>query len=263
MLNLFKEEIKAIIKLTKQLDKKVTIIFLSVAVLQTISWYYTSKRFFVLNFYTSPLDNNTNADLIGFLYWFIGDFFTLFILPVVIIKFILKEKLKNYGINFGKIKIGVTYSIFFLIILIPIVWIITAQLEFADVHPFLQSANNNWLIFSIFESGLFIYMFAWEFIWRGFMLFGLEEKFGFYAVFIQMIPFVILHNGTPAFETFSAIIGGIILGFLAFRTRSFLYGVLIHFILLFSIDLISVLRYRAGNYGIGFESLIHIFSKAF
>jgi hypothetical protein len=56
-------------------------------------------------------------------------------------------------------------------------------------------------------------------------LFGLKEKFGFYAVLIQMIPFVILHNGKPELETFGAIAGGIALGILALRTKSFYYCV--------------------------------------
>lgn len=77
------------------------------------------------------------------------------------------------------------------------------------------------------------------------MLFGLEKKFGYYAVLIQMIPFVILHNGKPDIETFSSIIGGIALGILALRTRSFIYGVFVHFAIMLFIDLFSTLRTRA------------------
>ncbi|KAB2843393.1 MAG: CPBP family intramembrane metalloprotease, partial [Melioribacteraceae bacterium] len=71
--------------------------------------------------------------------------------------------------------------------------------------------------------------------------FGLEEKFGMNAILIQMLPFVILHNGKPFVETLSAIIGAILLGYIAIRTRSIFYGVAIHFILFFSMDLFVVL----------------------
>ena len=74
------------------------------------------------------------------------------------------------------------------------------------------------------------------------MLFGLEEKFGVNAILFQMLPFVILHNGKPFVETFSAIIGAILLGYIALRTRSIFYGVAIHFILFFSMDLFVILR---------------------
>ena len=106
-------------------------------------------------------------------------------------------------------------------------------------------------------------MFAWEFIWRGFMLFGLEKKFGGYAVLMQMIPFVILHNGKPFLETFGAILGGIALGILALRTRSIYYCVLTHIGVMFSIDIISSLRFRADDYGIGFTSIINLIKQIF
>jgi len=95
------------------------------------------------------------------------------------------------------------------------------------------------------------------------MLFGLEKKFGYYAIFIQMIPFVILHNGKPFIETIGAIPGGIALGLLALRTRSFYYCVVVHLGVMYSIDIISVLRYRANDYGVGLQSLLNIILSIF
>ena len=106
-------------------------------------------------------------------------------------------------------------------------------------------------------------MISWEFMWRGYMLFGLKEKFGYYSVLIQMIPFVILHNGKPAPETFGAILGGIALGILALRTSSIYYCVITHMGVMLSIDLLSTLRYRVNDYGIGFDSFIHIVRTIF
>jgi membrane protease YdiL (CAAX protease family) len=125
----------------------------------------------------------------------------------------------------------------------------------------LFEAKNNWGWFIFFELMLFGYIFAWEFLWRGYMLFGLESIFGWYAVFIQTIPFVILHNGKPAIETFSAIAGGIMLGIIAIKTRTILYGVILHFGLIFFIDLFSVIRFRANEFGVGIESLLNIIGK--
>jgi len=128
--------------------------------------------------------------------------------------------------------------------MLPVLWLLSASPEFSVNYPQLQSAKENRFIFIIYETALFIYLFAWEFIWRGYMLFGLEKKFGYYSVFIQMIPFVILHNGKPVLETFGAIIGALVLGVLALRTRSYLYGVFVHFAVLFGIDLFSLIRYK-------------------
>ncbi|HVO76152.1 MAG TPA: CPBP family intramembrane glutamic endopeptidase [Ignavibacteriaceae bacterium] len=246
----------------KTLDKKSLAVFVSVAVLQTISWYFTSRRFFRIYFF-EDLQFNRQVYLIEYLYWFFGDFFTFFLIPILIIKFLLKEQLRNYGLKLGDYKAGILISLIFLCIMIPIVWFVSSFPQFSSTYPHLPEARDSWNTFLVFEFGMIVYMFAWEFIWRGFMLFGLKEKFGYYAVLIQMLPFVILHNGKPAPETFGAIIAGIALGILALRTGSIFYGVIAHYGVMFSIDFISTLRYRAGDFGIGFNSLVKIISTIF
>jgi len=260
--NNFKTELQNLISVIKILDKKVISIFLSVAILQTISFYYTSRRFFRVNLFES-FQNSSDPYLIEYIYWFVGDFFTFFILGILIINFVFKEKLKDYGLQFGDVKTGLTFSVVFLSVMIILVWFVSATPEFAEKYPHLAGAKSNWNTLMIYEAGMLLYMFAWEFIWRGFMLFGLEKKFGYYSVLIQMIPFVILHNGKPFLETFGAIFGGIALGILALRTRSFYYCVIIHIGVMFSIDIISSLRFRANDYGIGITSLINIIKQIF
>jgi len=252
-----KNELKKLLVIIRDLDKKVIYIFISVALLQTFSFYFTSKRFFRQNFF-QYFQSDSNVFLIEYIYWFIGDFISYFLIPLLIIKFLFKEKIRDYGISFGDYKAGIKITIIFLIIMLPLIWIASSLPEFNKTYPHLSSAKYSWKIFLLFETGMLIYMFSWEFIWRGFMLFGLKDKFGYYAVLIQMIPFLILHNGKPAPETFGAIIAGIALGILALRTNSILYCVLTHMSVMFSIDLISVLRFKADDYGIGINSLLNM-----
>ena len=257
-----KEEINRLFKVINEMDRKVIIIFNTVAFLQTISWYYTSRNFFRINFFPS-YQNDPNVYLYEYLYWFIGDFFTLFILSLLVIKFVLKENLKEYGLQVGELKPGLILSFVFLIVMIILIWFFSATPAFTEKYPHLLSTRNSWETFYIYELGMLIYMVSWEFIWRGFMLFGLKQKFGYYSVLIQMIPFVILHNGKPVAETFGAIAGGIALGILAFRTNSIFYCVITHAGVMFTIDLISTLRYRANDYGVGLDSLINIIKTFF
>ncbi len=245
-------------RIIKSLDRKVVIVFLTVAVLQTISWYYTSRSFF--RYYIFPsYQFDPDVYLYEYLYWFMGDFITFFLLPVLIIKLFLKEKLSGFGLQIGDFRIGIKISLIFLLVMLPVVWIASSYPEFVRTYPQLAETRDNWNTFFIFETAALVYMIAWEFIWRGFMLFGLKEKFGYYAVFIQMIPFLMLHNGKPPAETFGAIAAGIALGILAWRTGSVYYCVITHAVVMFGIDLITTLRFRAGDYGIGINSLMNIF----
>lgn len=259
---LLKKELKSLFDTIKQLDRKIVTIFLSVAVLQTISWYFTSRRFFRENLFDF-VTNFQDPFLIEYLYWFIGDFITFVLPSVLIIKFFFNESLSEYGFRIGDWRLGIKFTLLFLLIMIPIIWFISASNDFIQKYPHLSTAKDSWKIFFIYEAGMLVYMIGWEFIWRGFMLFGLERKFGYYAIFIQMIPFVILHNGKPFIETIGAIPGGIALGLLALRTRSFYYCVVVHLGVMYSIDIISVLRYRANDYGVGLQSLLNIILSIF
>ena len=257
-----KSEFKELITAVKKLDKKVITIFLTVAMLQTFAFYFTSRRFFRANLF-EQFENYSDPYLIEYLYWFIGDFFTFFLLGIVVIKFVLKEKLSDFGLQVGDFNVGLKISMLFLSVMIILIWFVSATPSFAEKYPHLSNAKSDWNTLFIYEAGMLLYMFAWEFIWRGFMLFGLEKKFGGYAVLMQMIPFVILHNGKPFLETFGAIFGGIALGILALRTRSIYYCVVTHIGVMYSIDIISSLRFRANDYGIGFTSILNLFKQIF
>ncbi len=251
-----KNEFGKLFVIIKGLDKKTVIVLFSVPLILTFSWYYTSRLFF--HQYLASYFSGNYTDLFKFGYWFTGDFFSLFLLPWLIISVTFKEKLRNYGLSAGDAKAGLKLAVVFILIMIPVIWVATSTEGFILTYPLLARARDSWTIFIIFESGLLLYIFAWEFFFRGFMLFGLKDKFGYYAVFIQMIPFVILHNGKPSAETFGAVFGGLALGILAYRTKSIYYGIIAHAGIMFSIDAVSVLRYRAEDFGLGLNSIIHI-----
>ena len=73
-----------------------------------------------------------------------------------------------------------------------------------------------------------VYLFAWEFLFRGFLLFGLKEKLKESSILIQMIPFVLLHFEKPGIEAISTIIMGIYLGYIVYRGNSYWPAFIIH-----------------------------------
>lgn len=255
-MNKLKNEFRNLVLIIKSLDKKTAVVLISVPILLTISRYYVTGIFF--KYGSAGYGSSGSADFYKYTFWLLADFITLFLLPWLTIRFIFKDNLNAYGIKAGEVKTGIKLSVLFVAIMIPVVWIITTTEGFILTYPMMAEARGSWTVFFIFESGILIYIFAWEFFFRGFMLFGLKDKFGYYAVFIQMIPFVLMHYGKPPAESFGAILGGLVLGILAYRTRSIYYCIITHAGIMFSIDLLSVLRYRANDFGLGFDSLLHI-----
>lgn len=81
-------------------------------------------------------------------------------------------------------------------------------------------------------------MLAWEFFFRSFMLFGLEPALGELAIYVQMIPFAIAHIGKPEPETLSSIAGGIAIGYIVRKCRSFWPAFILHMIIGLAMNMI-------------------------
>jgi membrane protease YdiL (CAAX protease family) len=107
-------------------------------------------------------------------------------------------------------------------------------------YPLSKLVQDKASLFLLYEfSYILLYYVGWEFFFRGYMLFGLREKFGdTYAILLQVIPSSLLHFNKPEPEFLGSIILGLVLGYLALRTRSILYPIIIHAYIGVSTDLL-------------------------
>jgi len=80
-----------------------------------------------------------------------------------------------------------------------------------------------------------------EFLFRGFLMFTLIRLAGPSGVLLATFPFVFSHLGKPEIETLSTFFGGLAFGWLAWRTRSVLYGGLLH---AYFLDLLLIVTAR-------------------
>jgi hypothetical protein len=69
---------------------------------------------------------------------------------------------------------------------------------------------------------------ATEFAFRGFMLFTLVRLIGPFGIVVAAMPFVFAHLGKPELELFSTLGGGMVYGWLAWRTGSIVWGSIGH-----------------------------------
>ncbi len=238
MFDYLRNEIIGIAGELKKLDYKTVTVLIAVAVITFISIAFGSPSFYYANF---GMDK-----FLSRIYWFLADGLIMSVFPILIIKFMFREDLKNYGFTLGDKKFGlITFGIFLAVMLV-IVAIVSGSKEFTTAYPQGgKKAGESAAIFIMYEACILVYMFGWEFFWRGFMLFGLKPRFGYYSVFIQMIPFFILHKGKPELELFASILAGIILGIQALRSGSFIYCWILHWLVMIAIDSLSLIR--AGN----------------
>ena len=88
------------------------------------------------------------------------------------------------------------------------------------------------------------------------MLFGTAPALGApLAIVVQTVPFAILHADKPPAEAYLAVLGGLALGALVWRCRSFWIAIPIHAAQMVMLDLFCTLRFRTGAVGVGWEAL--------
>ncbi|MCZ7555554.1 MAG: CPBP family intramembrane metalloprotease [Bacteroidia bacterium] len=244
----------------RRTPRDVTTVFLTIAALGILSVHVGSKRFFTEQWY-SVLGADPLFELYQYLYWFGSEFVVYFLLPLLVIVLIHRRPLRGFGLGVGDWRFGLKISALFYLVMLPILWVVSDMPMFQQVYPHAASVRGDWTLFLLYEGAFLLYFIGWEFIWRGYTVFGLAPHTGpAVAVFVQMIPFVILHYGKPLPETIGSIAAAIALGALSLRVRSFWYAVLIHWSVMLTIDLLSTLRFRSGAHGIGIEALRAIFS---
>ena len=129
-------------------------------------------------------------------------------------------------------------------LMIPIIYVIHDNPSFRNTYPRLDAAATSPEFYLLFEAFYLVKWIAWEFFFRGFMLFGLQKDFMRRAVLVSTIPFALMHYGKPELEMASAVIAGLILCFISLRSRSIWPGVLLHWLVASTMDFFAASWWR-------------------
>jgi membrane protease YdiL (CAAX protease family) len=144
----------------------------------------------------------------------------LFLLaPLFFILFVFRENPREYGFTLGDWKAGLAITAIAILLIAPVLWWVGRGAGMSSYYQ-KQLGGLPW--------NTFLDLFGWEFLFRGWVLFAYARKFGPEALWLQAVPFAIAHISKPEIETLSTIFGGFAFGWVAWRTRSFLYPFLIH-----------------------------------
>ena len=143
-------------------------------------------------------------------------------LPVLTITLILRRNPLDFGLRLGNWKVWSLYVVATIIVLLPILYLASRIPALANYYTRHQFDVGKYILETV------VYLLAWEFIFRGFLLFGLKDKLKDISILVQMVPFVLVHIGKPELETLSTIITGIYFGYVAYRGNSYWPAFIIH-----------------------------------
>jgi len=237
-------------------DRKMVVVFITAAVALTCSnflsdgsnpqWFERILRVVGLdglaNRLNSALLTSSHSDFNQLVFWAVVVISCYTIPAALVIRFVLHERVTDYGVRArGILPHLKSYAALFAIAA-PLIVLASFAASFQDRYPFFHPAAGQslWPYLYIWWALYWLQFCALEFFFRGFLLYGLAPRLGWAAIFAMVLPYNMLHYGKPMPEALAAIVGGIVLGSLALKTRSIWWGAALHISIAVTMDVCAL-----------------------
>ncbi len=202
------------------------------------TWRYYGTRAFYLNDLSTRFVFRGDPALTAELYAF-GSSFVLFgLLSLFIIKMVLMESVVEYGLALGDWRFGIKALVLLTPVMVLLAYPSARQTRFLAEYPLNPGACGSAAAFLGHAAAYLLYYVGFEILFRGLVQNGLRDSLGEWtAILVQTGLSTLIHIGKPAGEIYAAILGGVVFGLVALRSRSLLYVILIHWVLGVALDL--------------------------
>jgi uncharacterized protein len=188
----------------------------------------------------------SSDQLVSRLWWAAVAVITYAVIPILVLKLVLRGRLTDHGLKLRGVLNAWPLYLVFVAVMVPLVWFCSAEERFQQTYPFLrlytpeQVRADQWK-WELAYAAQFVGL---EFFFRGFLVQGTKHRFGAYAVFVSMVPYVQIHFGKPMPEATASLIAGIVLGYMSLLTRSVWLGTALHIGVAWGMD--AACLYRRG-----------------
>jgi len=176
-------------------------------------------------------------ELYRHLYSFAATFVVLGLLPATMAGVLWNERASAFGLGFGRRKLASVAAVLVLFgAMLPLLAYASTLPAISAGHPLSRLAARHRNALIVYEVCLFAYIIGSEFFFRGYLLFGLAGTVGDAAIYIQSLPYVLIHLDRPPMEAVAAVPTSIALGYLASRGGSIWYGVILRWLCAAALD---------------------------
>lgn len=166
------------------------------------------------------------------------------ILPLLFNKFALKKELKDIGFIIGDYKQGIKWGMISLVVVSFIFFLISYYFNFLDDYVVPIIITKNFTNFVIYEFFLVVpFVCIYEFYFRGFILNIFSARFGYWAILIQSLIYLILvlvDRDGSMIQLIPYVIFAPFAGLIAYKSKSILYSSISQFIIIFILNVIII-----------------------
>lgn len=144
------------------------------------------------------------------------------VLPLLVVLLIFRDRPSRYGLRLGDWRWGLSLAVLGCLLATPIIVAIGQAPDFRAYYSVSAAPVDYLLVTNVAD------LFPAEFIFRGFLMFALVRVIGPLGVLVAALPFVFAHLGKPELELFSTLAGGLVFGWLNWRTGSIVWSAASH-----------------------------------
>ena len=144
------------------------------------------------------------------------------LVPLVVVLLGFRDRPSRYGLTLGEWRWGLGLTLIGCALMTPLVLVFASLPEVQAYYAPSATQVGDVLVTNGLE------LTAAEFAFRGFLMLTLVRVIGPMGVVVAALPFVFGHLGKPELELFSTLGGGLVYGWLAWRTRSIVWGAIGH-----------------------------------
>lgn len=256
---MLRRELRAFLRAARALDRQ-SVTVLVLAAFLVVLQYAVGDRDVYRSLFGGRLVPAWDG-LMSWGWWFAVQGVLGFAVPVLVLTVGFRRRPAEIGLGLGDARFAGTLAALYLPLVVVGTWVLSAGDGFQADYPHYGLAARDWSLFWAYEALYLFYWLGWEYLWRGFVLFGAAPALGVWTVLVQTIPFAALHAQKPWPEALLSVVGGVALGALCWRARSFWIAIPIHWTQMFFLDLFCSLRLRTGVNGIGPGALLEILGK--
>ncbi len=142
--------------------------------------------------------------------------------PLLVVLIGFRDRPSRYGLTPGDWRWGLGLMLVGCAVMTPIVLAFAGLPDVRAYYAPSAAPVGDVLVTNALE------LTATEFAFRGFLMLTLVRAIGPLGVVVATLPFVFGHLGKPELELFSTLGGGLVYGWLAWRTRSIVWGAIGH-----------------------------------
>lgn len=144
------------------------------------------------------------------------------LVPGLVVIFAFRDRLTAYGLGPGEWRWGLPLAVVGCALMTPIVIMLGSNPQFSGYYGISGAPVSDLIVTHLLD------LVPSEFLFRGFLMFVLLRTIGPLGLVVAQLPFVFVHLGKPEIELFSTLLGGMVFGWLDWRTRSIWWGALGH-----------------------------------